>query len=174
VPASLRFLRIANASVGDDVGCFSLGAVCYETRSVHEISKSLVNGRATYPANLVSWLPAHRHALCGAGHELSRRARGRGHRLACGRQHRRRGRWHQDRFELGWSVWQNPISEASSQAMRLAYHENANVELLGHVSELRQELVEFLLTIGKLAAATVVNAEAGHDAVDDEETVFVA
>lgn len=56
----------------------------------------------------------------------------------------------------------------------MAYHENADVELLGHVSELRQELVEFLLTIGKLAAAAVVNAEAGHDAVDDEETVFVA
>lgn len=58
--------------------------------------------------------------------------------------------------------------------MRLACHENADIEFLGHVSELRQELVEFLLTIGKLATAAVVNAEAGHDAVDDEETVFVA
>lgn len=56
----------------------------------------------------------------------------------------------------------------------MAYHENADVEFLGHVSELRQELVEFLLAIGKLAAAAVVHAEAGHDAVDDEETVFVA
>lgn len=40
--------------------------------------------------------------------------------------------------------------------------------------ELRKELVEFLLAVGELAAAAVVDAEAGHDAVDDEEAVFVA
>ena len=32
-----------------------------------------------------------------------------------------------------------------------------------------QELVQFLLTVGQLAAAAVVDAEAVHDAVDDEE-----
>jgi len=37
VPDSLRLLRIADTSVGDDVGCFSLRKVCKETRSVHEI-----------------------------------------------------------------------------------------------------------------------------------------
>jgi len=58
--------------------------------------------------------------------------------------------------------------------MRWVYHQNADVKFLGHVCELRQELVKFLLSIGKLATAAVVDAEAGHDAVDDEETVFVA
>ena len=40
--------------------------------------------------------------------------------------------------------------------------------------KLRQELVELLLTVGKLAATAEVNSEACHDAVDDEEAVLVA
>lgn len=55
-----------------------------------------------------------------------------------------------------------------------AYHENTDVELLGHVCELRQELIEFLLSVRKLATAAVVDAKASHDAVDDEEAVLVA
>lgn len=39
--------------------------------------------------------------------------------------------------------------------------------------QLRQELIEFLLTIGEFSTATVVDAEAAHDAVNDEEAVFV-
>ena len=54
------------------------------------------------------------------------------------------------------------------------YHQNANVELFGHVRQLGQELVQFLLSVRQLATAAVVNAEAGHDAVDYQETVFVA
>ena len=42
------------------------------------------------------------------------------------------------------------------------------------MSKFRQELVELLLTIGKLAAAAVVDPKAGHDAVDDKETVLIA
>ena len=52
-------------------------------------------------------------------------------------------------------------------------HQDANVELLGHVRQLRQVLIQFLLSVRQLAAAAVVDAEAGHDAVDDQETVFV-
>lgn len=37
-----------------------------------------------------------------------------------------------------------------------------------------QELVQFLLPVGQLAAAAVVDAEAVHDAVDDEEAEGVA
>ena len=55
-----------------------------------------------------------------------------------------------------------------------AYHENTDIELLSHVSKLGQKLVEFLLTIGKLAAAAVVDSKAGHDTVDDEKAVFIA
>ena len=40
--------------------------------------------------------------------------------------------------------------------------------------QLREELIQFLLPVCQLAAAAVVDAEAGHDAVDDEEAVFVA
>lgn len=54
------------------------------------------------------------------------------------------------------------------------YHQNANVELLGHVRQLRQELIQFLLSVRQLATTAVVDAETGHDAVDDEEAVFVA
>ena len=36
-----------------------------------------------------------------------------------------------------------------------------------------EELVEFLLSICQLASAAVVDAEAGHDAVDDQEPVLV-
>ena len=55
-----------------------------------------------------------------------------------------------------------------------AYHEHTDIELLGHMSKLGQELIEFLLTIGKLTAAAVVDSKAGHDAVDDEKAVFIA
>ena len=37
-----------------------------------------------------------------------------------------------------------------------------------------QELVQFLLPVGQLAAAAVVDAEAVHDAVDDQQAEFVA
>lgn len=40
--------------------------------------------------------------------------------------------------------------------------------------ELRQELVELLLTLVELTTASVVNTEQCHNAVDDEQTVFVA
>lgn len=35
-----------------------------------------------------------------------------------------------------------------------------------------QELVEFLLAIGKFSSAAIVDAEATHDAVDDQEAIF--
>jgi hypothetical protein len=41
------------------------------------------------------------------------------------------------------------------------------------VRESGQELVQFLLALGQLAAAAVVDTEAVHDAVDDQETVFI-
>lgn len=39
--------------------------------------------------------------------------------------------------------------------------------------QLRQELIEFLLAIGQFPTAAVVDAEAVHDTVNDEEAVFV-
>ena len=39
--------------------------------------------------------------------------------------------------------------------------------------QLAQELIQLLLPIGQLAAAAVVDAEAGHDAVDYQEAVVV-
>lgn len=58
--------------------------------------------------------------------------------------------------------------------VEIPYHQNANIELLGHMRQLRQELIQLLLSIRQLAAAAVVDAETGHDAVDYEEAVFVA
>lgn len=40
--------------------------------------------------------------------------------------------------------------------------------------QFRQELIQLLLPVRQLATAAVVDAETGHDAVDYEETVFVA
>jgi hypothetical protein len=40
--------------------------------------------------------------------------------------------------------------------------------------QLRKELVELLLTLVQLTAASIVDAKQGHDTVDDEETVLVA
>lgn len=40
--------------------------------------------------------------------------------------------------------------------------------------QLAQELIQLLLAISKLATTAVVDAEAGHDAVNYEEAVFVA
>ena len=54
------------------------------------------------------------------------------------------------------------------------YHQDANVELLGHVRQLRQVLIQFLLSVRQLAATAVVDAETGHDAVDYQEAVFIA
>jgi len=39
--------------------------------------------------------------------------------------------------------------------------------------QLAQELIQLLLAIGQLAAAAVVDAETGHDAVDYQEAVVV-
>lgn len=83
-----------------------------------------------------------------------------------------------------WFVCQRIIHQSSArrstdgprtvEGVERPYHQNANVELLGHVRQLRQELVQFLLSVRQLAAAAVVDAETGHDAVDYEQTVLVA
>jgi len=41
------------------------------------------------------------------------------------------------------------------------------------VRQLAQELIELLLPICQLATATVVDTEAGHDAVDYEESELI-
>ena len=56
----------------------------------------------------------------------------------------------------------------------LTYHEDTEVEFLCHMGQLREELVQFLLTFCQLSSSTVVNTEAVHYAIDDEEAVFVA
>ena len=57
--------------------------------------------------------------------------------------------------------------------MSRTYHQDADVELLGHVCQLRQVLVQFLLSVRQFATTAVVHAETRHDAVDYQETVFV-
>lgn len=42
------------------------------------------------------------------------------------------------------------------------------------MGQFRKELVEFLLALVELATTGIVDAKQGHDAVDDEEAVFVA
>lgn len=39
--------------------------------------------------------------------------------------------------------------------------------------QLRQELIEFLLSIGQLSAAAEVDTEAIHDAVNDEKSILI-
>ena len=39
--------------------------------------------------------------------------------------------------------------------------------------QLREELVELLLTLVELTTACIVDTEQGHDAVDNEETVLI-
>ena len=41
------------------------------------------------------------------------------------------------------------------------------------MSQFRQELIEFLLTIGKFSAAAVVDPKAVHNAVDNKEAILV-
>lgn len=41
------------------------------------------------------------------------------------------------------------------------------------MSQLRQELIEFLLAIGEFSTAAIVDTKAVHDTVNDEEAVFV-
>ena len=52
-------------------------------------------------------------------------------------------------------------------------HENADIELFSHVGEAREELAQFLLAFTQLAAPRVINTEAGHDRIDDEQPVVV-
>ena len=40
--------------------------------------------------------------------------------------------------------------------------------------QLGQELIEFLLPVGKLSSATEVDPKACHDTVNDKETVLIA
>lgn len=42
-----------------------------------------------------------------------------------------------------------------------------------NVGQLGKELVEFLLALIELSATDIVDTKQGHDAVDDQETVFV-
>jgi hypothetical protein len=40
--------------------------------------------------------------------------------------------------------------------------------------QLRQELVELLLALVQLTTASIVDTKQGHDAVDDEKSVFIS
>jgi hypothetical protein len=42
-----------------------------------------------------------------------------------------------------------------------------------NVRQLRQELVELLLTLVQLATTSVIDTKQGHDTVDDEQAVLV-
>ena len=72
------------------------------------------------------------------------------------------------------------------------YHKNADIELcakcvnqsvysellkdfhtLRHMAQPTQELIELLLPIRQLATPTIVNSKQRHDAVDNQEAVFV-
>ena len=55
----------------------------------------------------------------------------------------------------------------------MTYHQNTNVELLSHPRQPAQKLIQLLLTICQFPASTVIHTEARHDAIDDEEAVFV-
>lgn len=55
-------------------------------------------------------------------------------------------------------------------ALNLVGHEDSNVELLSDVVESGQELSKLLLSLRKLSSSSVVNSEACHDAVDDQES----
>ncbi len=55
-----------------------------------------------------------------------------------------------------------------------AYHEHTNVETLGDLFQQVQELPQLLLSLGKLATPKIVNTEACHNAVDDQETELAA
>ena len=57
--------------------------------------------------------------------------------------------------------------------MSRTYHQDADVELLGHVRQLRQVLVQFLLSVRQFATTAVVDAKTGHDAIDYQKTIFV-
>ena len=57
---------------------------------------------------------------------------------------------------LSWPITLNAV----------AYHENADIELLSHTCKLAQELIELLLPVCEFSTATIVDAETGHDAID--------
>jgi len=48
-------------------------------------------------------------------------------------------------------------------------HQHGNVELFCHMAQLRQEQIQFSLSMGQLPSPLVVNTETGHDAVDDQQ-----
>ncbi|KAL8828077.1 MAG: hypothetical protein Q9191_002794, partial [Dirinaria sp. TL-2023a] len=104
-----------------------------------------------------------------------KRVRGYVHQQVCDRQHLQRERLHQGRFGLDWSMKQSGSVDIAVSLYRWdhTYHQNTDVELFGHVSKSRQELIELLLAIGKLATATVIDPKAGHDAIDDQKAIFV-
>lgn len=54
--------------------------------------------------------------------------------------------------------------------LNLVGHEDSNVELLSDVVESCQELSKLLLSLGKLSSSGIVNSEACHDTVDDQES----
>lgn len=66
------------------------------------------------------------------------------------------------------------MSNTSNGAAMRTYHEHTNVEALGDLFQQVQELPQLLLSLRKLAAPKIVNAEACHHAVDDQETELAA
>jgi hypothetical protein len=44
----------------------------------------------------------------------------------------------------------------------------------GNVRQFREKLIEFLLTLIQLSSPDKIDSEQSHDAVDNQETVFIA
>lgn len=73
--------------------------------------------------------------------------------------------------------WLPPICTSEQRrstriTLHLVRHESHQVELFSHLGQLAEELTELLLTLAELTTADVVDAEEGHQAVDDEEAVL--
>jgi len=54
----------------------------------------------------------------------------------------------------------------------LVGHQHADVVLLCHERDLLQELGKVGLTLAEFAASLIVDSEAGHDAVDNEQSIL--
>jgi hypothetical protein len=93
-------------------------------------------------------------------------------RLVCGHLHQQRVRLLRGHSGPGWS-------SASLLALDLCREANGGDkplpqrrELFCHMAHLRQELIQFSLSIGQLPSPLVANTETGHDAVDDQQHKF--
>ena len=75
--------------------------------------------------------------------------------------------WKRSRTQIGLR------REREGEREECTYHQYTNIKLLRHSRQPPQKLIQLLLTICQFSSPAIIHAETRHNAIDDQEAVFV-